>query len=547
MKLKYIAATVIAAVALCANAQGYKDGVEFYKAQRFNQARVLLERNLNDPATDRSASYYYLGMIELQIENPDLNAAKALFTKGVEANQAYPYNYVGLGLIDLKTNNLTAANANFKLAEKYAKQDASSVQVAIARAFYDANPNLYAKEIAKRMEKAYKKNPENPDYYLFLADQAVDQRQWGEANKNFELAYSYAPESSECYVRYADILKVRNPQASIQTLQTLLQNNPQSALGQRELARTYYDNKMYREAAQQYGSYVRNPNHFDQDEAEYAFLLFADGDYKKGYEYARSLLAKNPDNYTALRYQFMNAAQMPELASQLYPMAEKLWQLHRTDAARYPFAQIDYTLIADQFGKAKKFDEARAVLAEGLKQFPTENRFERMAAMLYLDQEQIPQAATAYNTYISKVEKPTAGDLRTAMQLNYFAGAGLRDSLPQESAAFLTKVNTFAEKLIAADPADYTPWFYLGRSKILTATAQNSTTVAVSEFQKGIELLMASPEPTRYAQNGITMLNYLANAALLGKDNATARSCYERELQLEPDNAAAKAALLKIK
>lgn len=547
MKLKYIATLLFAVAAFSISAQGYKDGVEFYKAQRFNQAKVLLERNLNKPGTDKAASYYYLGMIEMQVENPDKDAARKFFEQGIAANPKYPYNYVGMGLLDLMGHDAKAAENNFKLAEKNAGKDQSSVEVAIARAFYRIDPNIYAKEITKRLAKAYKKDAENPDYFLFLADQAADNKQWGDANGNFEMAYGYEPTSSEAYVRYADILKVRNPKESIRVLQLLLSQNPQSALGQRELARTYYDNNMYKEAAEQYGKYVQNPNHFDEDEAEYSFLLFVDGRYQDGYNYANQLLTQNPNNYSAERFQLMNAAQLPELAEKMLPMAKKLWADHNADPQMKPFAQIDYALVADQFAKAKDYPTAELVLAEAIKQFPQASQYDRQLSFAYLDQDKMKEATAAWNAYINKTKEPSASDYRTAMIFNYSMAAQLKDSIPAESSQYLQTLNTYIANAEKSFPADPTPYFFQGREKILMASAMESTKVAIPDFEKAMQLVNAAADKKPYINNAMIMLDYLAKAALAAGNKAQAAEYYNQGLALSPDDAGFKAALSKIK
>lgn len=540
---------LFAAVAMGLSAQGYKDGVEFYKAQRFNQARTLLRRNLDKPGTDKAASYYYLGMIEMQVDQLDLEAAQKDFQDGIAANPKYAYNYVGQGLVDLKRGDAKAAEAQFKLAEKMAGKDASSVEVAIARAYYKVDPSQYAKEITKRMEKAYKKNAQNPDYYLFLADQAADNRQWGEANQNFELAYGYEPKSSEAYVRYADILKVRNPKESIRILNLLLTENPQSALGQRELARTYYDNNMYREAVEQYGKYVVNPNHFDEDEAEYSFLLFWNQDYQKGYDYATKLLAQNPDNYSAMRFQLMNAAQIPGLADKMPAMAQKLWAAHIADPVMKPFAPIDYNLVADQFSKAKDYEKAEQVLAEATKQFPNDPRFLQARAFMYLDMDNTQAATEAYNEYMTKVPKPTAADLRTAMILNYAMASQLKDTDAAGAQKFATALNGYiaqAQQLYPDEPSTY---FFMGREKILNAPAANAGTVAVDDFTKGIAAFEKIPADSNkaYVNNAVTMYNYLARAAAKAGNAAQARDYVNKVLALVPGEADATALLKTLK
>ena len=43
---------------LVANAQGYKDGIEYYKVDKLDNAKELLERNLNAASTDKAEAFY---------------------------------------------------------------------------------------------------------------------------------------------------------------------------------------------------------------------------------------------------------------------------------------------------------------------------------------------------------------------------------------------------------------------------------------------------------------------------------------------------------
>ncbi|HBI57665.1 MAG TPA: hypothetical protein DDY12_01240, partial [Porphyromonadaceae bacterium] len=96
MKFKTLLSVILGGCAFTAMAQGgYQDGVDYYNADRFEQAKIILDNTLNDASTDKAVSYFYLGSIDLREGNTQ--AAKANFDKGVAANPAYGYNYVGLG------------------------------------------------------------------------------------------------------------------------------------------------------------------------------------------------------------------------------------------------------------------------------------------------------------------------------------------------------------------------------------------------------------------------------------------------------------------
>ena len=84
MKLRSLISLCLAGASITAMAQGYKDGIEYYKADQFKNAKELLNRNINNADTDKAASYYYLGCISMQEGN--LPEATSMFNKGVEAN-----------------------------------------------------------------------------------------------------------------------------------------------------------------------------------------------------------------------------------------------------------------------------------------------------------------------------------------------------------------------------------------------------------------------------------------------------------------------------
>jgi tetratricopeptide (TPR) repeat protein len=533
MKFRFLTTICIAGAALSVSAQGYKDGIEYYKADRYESARELLERNINNADTDKSSSYYYLGMIA--DHNKNLTGAKKYFEDGKNANEANPYNYVGLGLLELKNASSKNAETYFKEAEKLGKKDAG-VQVAIARAYYEVNPNLYAKEIDKRIEKARKINSNNPDIYIFEGDRAFDRKSWGDAAGMFEMAASFAPQAAEAYVKNADVHEDVNLNYAIQQLQNLLSANPNSALGQKELAEMYYRHGQYKEAAQQYGKYVVNPNHFKNDEDRYSFLLFYGGDYQKGYNYATQLLNKNPNNFTAMSYQFINAAQLPDLSDQWLSMAENLYTAHKSDSKNV-FAPIVYTLVADEFGKAKRYDEAIEVLDEAIATYPTNAQFESSKANMYINTGDYDKAADTYKNYVAKKSEPGYSDYIQVAILAYYGGGKNTTSNQQEAKRLFNEAIEYAQKAEAKDNNQYYPNKLYGDVKIANADSNSTGSVAVSDYQTAISKFEKLESPSKKAINDAkTMYNYVGNYYLDKKDKASALKYFEKYLKYDPEN-----------
>lgn len=532
MKLRNLFLSGMALCSLSLFAQTHTQGIEYYKAEQYNNALELLNRNLNNPGTDKSLTYYYLGQIEIR-RNQTTQAAK-YFNDGIQADPENPYNYVGLGYLQLKAGDEKAAEKYFKDAEKRAKKD-QSVNVDIARAYYETDPVKYKEKYEKIIANALKKDMKNPDIYIFegdvLRDNAYntgDSKTYGSAAAKYDMATSYDPQSAVAYVKYADMYtNAKNPGYAIKKLEELVRNNPSSALGQRQLADAYYDNQQFDEAATQYGNYVKNPNHFKEDEDRYALLLFFDNEYQKGYDYATSLLNENPQNFTARRFQFMNASFIDNMKDQLLPMADNLYNYHKQDKANQ-FAPIDYTLIANAFEAAGRYDDAISVLEEGTRDLPDNANFDKSLSDVYLDMQDYAKATDSYINYINKTEQPTYLDYIRATIYAFNAAAK-----NQNDAKYFDIAETYANKAKDTDDNQYQPYKLLGDIKITRAPEADAGNVAVNDYIESLKRIEANPDP-KYNADAKTMYKYLGIYNYSNKNNAEAKNYLGKYLEIEP-------------
>ncbi|MDE6226980.1 MAG: tetratricopeptide repeat protein, partial [Muribaculaceae bacterium] len=472
----------------------------------------------------------YLGLISLQEGKQD--EALKYFNEGIQNNADYAYNYVGLGIIDLKKGDKKAAEAQFKLAESKEKKS-PELQINIARAYYNADPVAYAKEIDKRVNNARKFNMQDENIYLFEGDVKKDAKDFGGAASKYEMATTYNPDATPAYVKYANLFTQVNPEYAIKMLNNLLDLNPNSALGQRELANAYYNAGNYKEAAEQYSKYVQNPNHFKQDENRYAFLLFYGGDYQKGYDYSTDLLKQDPKNFTAQRYQFMNAAQIKEMQDQLLPMAEALVAAHKADPAN-KFAPIDYLLISSELNTAKRPQEAQALLEEAIKDTPTNREFYKQLAMTYIEENKLAKATEAYEGYLANSEKPGYNDF--IQQATFAFYAGVENKGTADADKYYAICQSYADKAAEILPDNYKPKKFAGDIARQKASEADAPFAAVPAYTEAIALLEASQDPSRYATDAKEMYNYMGNSYLEKKDIAKAKEYFNKYLNFDPNN-----------
>lgn len=432
MRIKLICSLLAAAATLSAVAQsqGYKDGIEFYKAGQYDNAKTILERTLNDAQTDKALSYYYLGQVALA--KGDKAAAKTNFTNGVSANAECPYNYVGLGAIDLLDGNAKAAEDQFKDAQKLAKKDAE-VSVNIARAYYNADPVKYAKEMDKAMSKARKdsKNQE-PAIYILEGDMLADAKEYGNAAAKYEMAITFDKNNPEGYVKYANSYFNVNPNFAISKLEEFYKLAPTSALAQRELAEKYYQGNHWNKAADLYGDYIKNPNHFPEDKARYSVLLYWGKKYEDSKRVAQEILAQDPSTFLMQRMMFLNDAALENNEA----AAAEAKSFFEKNPNGY-FTTNDYTTYADVLSKLGNDSLAAVQYETAVSKDPDNADLISELSSFYTKAKNYPKAADTYALYLSKLEDPSTNDLFGAARryLNAAATAAPEDSVARHDAA----------------------------------------------------------------------------------------------------------------
>lgn len=530
MKRKFfIASLMLMGASLVTTAQGYKDGIEYYKVDKLDNAKELLERNLNAASTDKAEAFYYLGQIALHQGN--VAEAAANFEKGIAANAANPYNYVGQAALALKNGG--DVKALLEKARKLSKKDAK-LEMEIARAFYDANPTTYAKDIEKCIKNARKWNADDPDSYIFEADTKADKQDWGNAAGIYELAFDKDPKNIEAYVKYANTYFNVNPEMAIARLEELQAKVPNSALVQRELAEKYYADNLGSKAAEQYGKYIKNPNHFAQDEVRYVQLLFFGEKYVDSYNLATDLVRKlNPADskvFYMKRMQLYNLVQL-----QKWPEA--------VEAGRSFFANAipqgsnyevrDYTDYGQALQTAGFPEEAISAYEKAIELNPNNADLIRFMGDSYADTENFVKAAEYYQRLVDDGNNKS-NDLFTLS--NYYLGVASTEGLDAA-----TQANALNKSQYYIDEVDK---LVPGNVQIVNQKAKiakfregdNNNGAALAAYNELLSILDQKENPAEYARYYKYAYNYLATYYFNKGDKNTAKTYYQNWLKYDPDN-----------
>lgn len=530
MKLKFLFSLMLAG-ALTASAQGYKDGVEYFKADQLANAKTLLERNLGSTTSseDKALAYYYLGAID--VHNKNFDAARQNFENGLAANPSSALNKVGLGELALMKGEQKVAEGYFDEAKKVNKKDAS-VLAAICRAYFNTDPVKYAKEIEKYDAQAYKANSKEPSIFVLRGDREAANKEWGDAAANYENAILYSKGLPEAYVKYANAYFNVNPEFAIAKLQELLQENPNSALGQRELAEKYYQNDQWAMAAKAYGDYIKNPNHFEEDEIRYTVLLYYGQHFDESLDIANRLLAKNPENMQLLRIAFLDKAALKD-----YPAAEaaaeKLFALKN---AKADFSSLDYSTYAEVLQELGKDSLAIGAYAKAIEINPEKGDLYKALSSAYSGAKNYDKALEVFQSFIDRGDYVT-NDLVTLASRYQNVAATSEEGSEKKANAINKAIETISQ---VAEKVPDNPIPVRNKARMMLVKYDNKPSQEmVDTYQQVVALLDKDPEnKTKRADMYNEAYSQIASFYIAEKDIPNAKIYYEKVYELDPTNQA---------
>ena len=527
MKFKLLSIAFLGAALGLQAQQGYYDGVEYYRADQPEEASIILNKNLNSiSGSEKAEAYYYLGQIQLQAGN--VAEAKKDFEAGLAADANNGYNYVGLGAIELLNNNKSGAESQFKQAKSLAKKDADLI-TEIARMYYNSNPVAFAKEIEKTIEDAKKANKKSPAPYILEADMVAGE-DVGKAAQLYDMAQMFDTDNThpEAYVKYARTYFTVNPTFSINKLKELLDKNPDSALAQRELAEKYYENNQLTLAAEQYGKYIQNPNHFAKDKQRYVGLLYFGKKYQESFDLAGKLLEENPSNVYMQRMQMLN-----KVALEQYPEAVKLGEIFFANPAG-GFVANDYATYAKALEGVEQDSLAIIQYNKALEISPDKVNLYKDLSSLYGSTGQFTKAAEAYQKFIDAGDY-TTNDLYTLARR--YQNATMADTVPETRDALVQKGIEVVDVVMERVPDN--PRIAQTRAVLLFAQndKKDNNEEVFNAFKKVLDILDMKPENAQNLQSLYTQtLPRLGNYCLSIDDIEGAKTYFGRLLEFDPDN-----------
>jgi cytochrome c-type biogenesis protein CcmH/NrfG len=232
-----ILSVAILASAFTVQAQDINQAKKAVDAEQFESAKTILKTIIKDKPANGEA-FYTLGNVYLAQKIQD--SAKIYFDKGATASDKGQLNYIGLGQMDLNSNNVPAAQANFALATKEMKRKDFQEFIYIARAYMNAEKPDY-KNALTTLNKAVVINSQDAQLQLALGDAYYGEGKQNEAFIAYRSAFQLDSSLLRAKMQLGVLLKgAKSYDEASKAYNEVIAINPNYGPVYRELAETYY-------------------------------------------------------------------------------------------------------------------------------------------------------------------------------------------------------------------------------------------------------------------------------------------------------------------
>ncbi|MBK9224261.1 MAG: tetratricopeptide repeat protein [Flavobacterium sp.] len=206
-------------------------------AEQYEKAKSMLKTLIKSKPENGKFSFL-LGNIYLKQGIED--SAKIAFQKGLTGTDGAKMNYIGLGQIDLNTNNVSSAESNFALATKDIKKKDIEQYIYIAKAYMNADKPDYNKALLY-LNKAKEINPMDASLQLAFGDAYYGSKNQNESYAAYRNAFNTDNSLIRAKMQLGVLLKgAKAYNEAVKSYDNVIATDPNYGPVYRELAETYY-------------------------------------------------------------------------------------------------------------------------------------------------------------------------------------------------------------------------------------------------------------------------------------------------------------------
>ncbi len=507
-------------------AQQLKDAIKLTDNEQFYSATRAF-RNLIQQQPTVGENYFYMG--ENYFKSEKLDSALLSYNKGIEVNASNPINIVGLGKVLWYGGKFEEAKANFLKALTMSNSKNALVLMKIAECYTQAEKKDIMTAFTL-LTNAAKLEPKNAEVFILTGDAYLENNNDGtNAIKNYEKAAELDKSSVKAVLRIGQLYgRARNYNLALDYYKKAALIDSSFAPAYREQGELYYMAKQYNVAKAKYKRFLELSSNNLDARTRYASFLFLSKDYATAISEIKEIQKLDTSSNILNR---LLAYSYYETADYANGLNRSSAFFNRATAEQTKILAQDYEYSGKLHIKTNSDSIGIEKLNKALDMDTAKTDLYSEIASAYMKQKKYAQAISNYQKKIA-LGKPNANDYFGMGRAYYF------------SKDFVNADTAFAQ-IIKSNPT--LPLGYLWRAKSNTQLdASNEKGLAKPHYEQFVAAVKAE-EIEKNKKDLIEAYSYLGFQGMKQKDNATAKTNWQKVLELDPSNEKAKKALDSLK
>lgn len=414
--------------------------------------RVLLETNPSN-----AEALYYMGKVFYYTGKED--SADVYYRQGTIADPKYPFNYLGLGKIQLDKSNRPEWFRNYDKGRKLSA-DLFTYNLEAGEACLSTSTQNYdLSEIY--LEEAKKANAKDSRLLVALGDLYLKSKSPGEAVNEYERALYYDESYYKANLRLGEIYaKASNFRDAITNFNKAIALDTSQILAYKERGDLYYTFAKYEEAKADYDIYMRRSDNTADDKERYAFILFFSKNYKQAKELIDEAIQKNPENTVLYRI-----AAYIDYENGDYQSGQRDIEYFFSHHDTSKFISLDYVYYGHLLIKNGQDSIGTIILETALEMDSTKTELYEEIGKSYSKQKKYLKAIDSYKKMID-LNSANLGNIYYQIGRNYYFMA--EDSLAVSDSIYKAvlyhKADSCFEIMTLHSPESYVGYIWQGRA-----------------------------------------------------------------------------------
>jgi len=528
------------------HAQDIEKGKWYIGEKQYGWAGKVLKAALEKDPSDSKALYYLGQVYDLQ-GKPD--SAEICYQNGILTEEKFPFNYIGLGKIQLNKSN---RDEWFKFYEKGRKltKDLFGYELEAGNACLSATSKNYDLS-SKYLEEAKNINAKDCRLLISLGNLFLVSKSPGDAVNEYERAIYYNDFCMQAFVKLGEIYaKANNYREAINAFNKAIALDSTLILAYKERGDLYYTFGKYNEARADYDIYMDRSDNSVEDKERYAFILF----FTKNYDRAKGLINEVIQNDPGNTVMYRIAAYI-DFEKGDYPNSLNNLQYFFAHHDTTKFIALDYIYYGHILIKTGQDSLGTLQLETASEMDTTKTELYDEIGKSYSKQKNYPKAIAYYQKMIS-LNLPNPGNSYYQIGRSYYFMA--EDSLSGFDSLYKAqlyhKADSCFEIMTVLSPESYVGFIWRGRT-LSRLDPETTAGLAKPSYEKAMALLEAgdiskTPKLLIECYRYLAFYHYLLGEKLLTANPAEAKSemtnsinYWTKILDLDPSDQQAQTAL----